>query len=179
MTTNLIGRYHTDKSNLLGEGLHLVIATRRNPHPTKPRHYLLERIIPPPVDGPDHRYISGLFPPQNAPVSPTDAQIWHFDYKGCRYTLQINPSGIAEIRPGWDACPDPSNSTNPINNVELVQKFYTNQPAPTLPDPSSSGRADRGAGAGAAPKAGTRNPAGHKPQAKASENIKNQSDAGI
>lgn len=106
------GRYQSDKSNLVKPGIHLVIGTRRQPTPAKPKHYLLFR------EGSSHKYLSSLYPtpdPTKSPTttpdpyhSPTGAQIWHFDYQGCKYVLSIQPGGMAEIKP----CKEGADSTS-------------------------------------------------------------------
>lgn len=76
----LSGHYQVTGSNLIREGCHLVIGTRK---PGKP----------------PHRYISSLYPVKNAPVSPQGALWFDFDYQGRYYTLEIDQATReAEIR---------------------------------------------------------------------------------
>lgn len=91
---SLPGQYEVTGSNLIREGCHLVIGTRK-PEPNKSKHYLLERI---PGRKPPHRYISSLYPSKNAPGSPQEAQVFDFDYQGGYYSLKIDQgTGKAEI----------------------------------------------------------------------------------
>ena len=87
----LIGQYRIDKSNLLRPDLHLVIGTRKQPSPSKPKNYLLHR------QGKRHQYLSSLYP---APVSLTDAQIWQLEFEGQQFTLTVNEAAnVAENKP--------------------------------------------------------------------------------
>lgn len=82
--TNLIGRYHFDKSNLVKPDLHLVIGTRRKPSLTKPKHYLLIK------SGKDFLYLSSIYPfDQDMPEKVTDAQIFSLDFQGATYLLTL------------------------------------------------------------------------------------------
>jgi len=111
MAVKLAGRYDLNKSNLLRNDLHLVIGTRHKASPNKPKNFLLHR------SGKDHFYLSSLYPVQDAAEGSRDAQIWHFDYQGGKYTLAIKQAeNQAEI--------SPINSTDSINNVELGSLNY-------------------------------------------------------
>lgn len=91
----LSGHYQVTGSNLIREGCHLVIGTRK-PEPNKSKNYLLERV---PGGKPPHRYISSLYPVKNTPVSPGNALWFDFDYQGRYYTLEIDQATReAEIR---------------------------------------------------------------------------------
>lgn len=94
MGVKLVGQYQIDKSNLLRSGLHLVIGTRKHPTLTKPKNYLLHR------SGRQQRYLSSLYPVQDAPSGHLEAQNWQFDYEGEGFVLSVDPAGnLAEIKP--------------------------------------------------------------------------------
>jgi hypothetical protein len=109
---NLQGRYQIQKSNLVreGENWSLVIGRRQKPTPKKPLHYLLYR-----SQTGKHTYISSLFPKgQNGVLN--DSEIYSLDLDGIYYILTLD----REAKTGTIT---PTNSTNPINNVELGTKF--------------------------------------------------------
>jgi len=81
----LSGHYQVTGSNLIREGCHLVIGTRK-PTATKPKNFLLEH----PGNGEKDRYISNLYPVPKAPGSPQGALWFDLDYQGRYYTLEIN-----------------------------------------------------------------------------------------
>jgi hypothetical protein len=115
MSSNLVGLYQIDKSNLLkqSENLHLVIGTRKQPTPTKPKYYLLQRL-----PNNRHIYVSSLF---DAPQwAENGLQVYSLDWQGVNLKLTMNQTAqTAAILPS-------SNSTSSINNVELGVKFTTN-----------------------------------------------------
>lgn len=90
MTSNLDGRYHTDKSNLLKQDIHLVVGSRKKPSIQKPKYYLLHRLSPT-----THQYISSLYPLDGQEKD----QIFTFDWKGQQYTLTYLEGQEAEISP--------------------------------------------------------------------------------
>lgn len=113
MKPKLAGQYDLSKSNLLKGDLHLVIGTRHKASPNKPKNFLLHRA------GKDHFYLSSLYPVQDAAEGPGEAQIWHFDYEGGKYTLAVkqaeNQAEISPMEPG-------SNATMPEQGGGLVSK---------------------------------------------------------
>lgn len=92
MFTNLYGIFELDKSNLINQNLHLVIGTRKHPTPTKPKHYILQKI------GNRFKYISSIYLKPGS--GEETSQIYEFDYEGCKYTLNLK-TGLnkAEIIP--------------------------------------------------------------------------------
>ena len=91
--TNLIGKYHISKSNLVGDSknnpIHLVIAQRKKIEGTKPKQYLLLKTAQN-----SFKYVSSLYP------SKVDAMAYEIDYTGNKYLLKIEvDAGEAIIIP--------------------------------------------------------------------------------
>ena len=80
---NLVGRYKIDKTNLIREGIHLVIGSRKAVTPQKPKYYLLLRF-----SNGSHKYVSSLFEAQE--WSNTDSQAYFLDFLDINYILVFN-----------------------------------------------------------------------------------------
>lgn len=116
MAVKLNGVYQLEKSNLLKQGLHLIIGTRHKPSGNKPKNYLLEKTAQK-----QHKYVSSLYPAPDTITRSESTQIWQFDYLGEDFLLTINQAeNQAEIKPIGQV----NNSTNSINNVELGSFNY-------------------------------------------------------
>ena len=77
--TNLIGKYHISKSNLVGDSLHLVISERKKPEINKPKRYLLLK-----TGEKTFKYVSSLYP------SKVCEMAYEIDYTGNKYLLTID-----------------------------------------------------------------------------------------
>ena len=77
--TNLIGKYHISKSNLVGDSLHLVISERKKPEINKPKRYLLLK-----TGEKTFKYVSSLYP------SKVCEMAYEIDYTGEKYLLTID-----------------------------------------------------------------------------------------
>lgn len=91
--TNLIGQYQIDKHTLKKTDIQLVIGTRKQPSPTKPKNYLLQKI------GQSFKYVSSIYP-----VIDKEGKIqglkFEFDTNEGKYLLTMNQAANeAEIMP--------------------------------------------------------------------------------
>lgn len=81
--TNLIGKYHISKSNLVSNSknnpIHLVIAQRKKIEGTKPKQYLLLK-----TGEKTFKYVSSLYP------SKVCEMAYEIDYTGNKYLLTID-----------------------------------------------------------------------------------------
>lgn len=93
--TNLIGKYHISKSNLVGDSLHLVISERKKPEINKPKRYLLLK-----TGEKTFKYVSSLYP------SKVCEMAYEIDYTGNKYLLTIDQE-------------------NQVANIEMLQNSIT------------------------------------------------------
>jgi hypothetical protein len=117
MTPNLCGSYDIQKSSLLSQtdpSLHLVIATRRNPTPTKPVNYLLFR-----YPSGRHEYLSSLFPVNAGEIM--QPQAYSLDYLNQYLILEVDRErGIATIRPAGNHPKKPGFSKSPSISIGIL-----------------------------------------------------------
>lgn len=91
MSTNLVGNYQREKTNLLKSDLHLVIGTRMKPTDAKPSHYLMMK-----EPNQSNRYISSLYP-MGLNGAINGLQVYCFDYDNGYYQLTIDLLGASSI----------------------------------------------------------------------------------
>lgn len=77
--TNLIGKYHISKSNLVSNSLHLVISERKKVEINKPKRYLLLK-----TGEKTFKYVSSLYP------SKVCEMAYEMDCAGDKYLLTID-----------------------------------------------------------------------------------------
>jgi len=117
MNPNLCGTYDIQKSSLLSRtdpSLHLVIATRTKPTPTKPTNYLLFR-----YPSGKHGYLSGMFPVNAGEIM--QPQAYSLDYLNQYYILEVDrEKQIAIIRPAGNHPKTPSFSKSPSISIGIL-----------------------------------------------------------
>lgn len=74
---SLVGNFQREGNTLIAQGVKLLISERKQPTPTKPKYFLVDKV--------NNQYVSSLF--------ETEAlHTYRFDFKGVKYLLTLNPT---------------------------------------------------------------------------------------
>lgn len=76
-SNSLVGIFQREGKTLTAQGVKLLISERKQPTPTKPKYFLVDKV--------SNQYVSSLF--------ETEAlYTYNFDHKGVKYLLTLHPT---------------------------------------------------------------------------------------
>jgi len=84
-SNSLVGIFERKGKTLTAQGVKLLISERKQPTPTKPKYFLVDKV--------SNRYVSSLFETEGL-------YTYNFDHNGVKYLLTLNPtSATITLRP--------------------------------------------------------------------------------